>query len=121
MAAALAQREKEKRGLQNVEILTGGTNPADHVHPKVVEVMQEEGIDLSNRVPQKLGREEIKQCDYVITMGCGVEDACPANWSGKAIDWKLQDPGEQDIDTVRTIRDDVKQRVSEFFDDIGSK
>jgi arsenate reductase len=51
--------------------LSAGTTPAEHVHPEVVEVMQELGIDLSDRTPQLLTRELAEQAEVLVTMGCG--------------------------------------------------
>ena len=71
MSTAFAERERERRGLEDdVEILTGGTHPAEGVHEEVVEVMAEEGFDLSDRTPRTITTAELESCDYVATMGC---------------------------------------------------
>ncbi|MEF8855117.1 MAG: ArsC family transcriptional regulator, partial [Haloarculaceae archaeon] len=55
MCAAFAEREREERNLEEaVQILSGGTHPADAVHPVVVEAMAEEGIDVSDRKPRAI-------------------------------------------------------------------
>src|SRR5205807_8948627 len=54
---------------------SAGTTPGDRVHPEVVEVMRELGIDLADRRPKLLSRELAEQADVVVTMGCGEE--CP--------------------------------------------
>jgi len=90
--------------------LSAGTTPADRVHPEVVEVMQEIGIDLSDRRPQLLTRELAEQADVVVTMGCG--DACPYIPGKQYIDWDLRDPSGLPIEEVRTIRDDIATRVN---------
>ena len=54
---------------------SAGTTPGDRVHTEVLDVMLERGIDLSDRIPQKLTTELAKQADVVVTMGCG--DQCP--------------------------------------------
>ncbi|MDY7082834.1 MAG: low molecular weight phosphatase family protein, partial [Halobacteria archaeon] len=83
MAAAFAEREHEERGMHGeIEITTGGTQPADKVHQVVIQVMKEVGIDLSSREPREVTPEELAECDYVVTMGCSAEDVCPATWSG---------------------------------------
>jgi len=89
--------------------LSAGTTPADHVHPEVVDVMRELDIDLADRRPQLLTRELAEQADIVVTMGCG--DECPFIPGKRYIDWDLQDPSGQPIDTVRAIRDDIADRV----------
>jgi protein-tyrosine-phosphatase len=119
MAAAFAEREREERGADWLEIVTGGTDPADHVHEEVVEVMREKGFDLSGRTPRELTPEELRDCDYVITMGCSAEDACPATWNGENCDWGLDDPDGQELDVVRAIRDDIEARVAELFEELA--
>ncbi len=89
--------------------LSAGTTPADRVHPEVVEVMQELGIDLADRKPQKLTSELAEQADVIITMGCG--DECPYVPGATRDDWPLEDPNGKPIETVREIRDDIRNRV----------
>jgi protein-tyrosine-phosphatase len=119
MSTAFAERERAQRGLgTDVDILTGGTHPADHVHEEVVDVMQENGIDLSDRTPQNISTEELESCDYVATMGCSTLEL-DANASDVDIrDWALEDPDGQDLDAVRAIRDDIEARVQALFDEI---
>jgi arsenate reductase (thioredoxin) len=93
--------------------LSAGTTPAEHVHPEVVEVMSELGIDLSDRRPQLLTRELAEQADIVITMGCG--DACPYIPGKRYIDWDLPDPKGQSLDEVRATREEIAQRVQELL------
>ncbi len=89
--------------------LSAGTTPAEHVHPEVIAVMNELGIDLSDRKPQLLTRELAERADVVVTMGCG--DACPYIPDKCYIDWDLPDPNERPLDRVRAIRDDIARRV----------
>lgn len=117
MATAFAERERERRDL-DVAIVTGGTRPADHVHHPVVEAMQEQDIDISNRTPRAVTPEELADCDIVITMGCSAEDVCPATFAGENRDWGLDDPDELDADGVRRVRDDIEERVRALFDEL---
>lgn len=119
MATAFAERELARRDAgDRVRLLTGGTRPADHVHPEVVEVMAAEGLDLSDRVPREITFEEIQDADYVITMGCAADDVCPAGWAGENRDWALDDPDGEALDAVRSTRDDIKERVDALFDEL---
>jgi arsenate reductase len=95
--------------------LSAGTTPADHIHPEVVEVMRELGIDLSDRRPQLLTTELAEQADVVVTMGCG--DACPYIPGKRYIDWDLPDPKGLPVDEVRAIRDDIARRVTALLAD----
>ncbi len=88
---------------------SAGTTPAERVHPEVIEVMDELGIDLRGRTPQKLTREMAEWADVVVTMGCG--DECPFVPGVRYIDWQLEDPSGQDVDRVRQTRDEIDRRV----------
>jgi len=117
MATALAERERERRQL-DLEIITGGMDPADRVHPEVVEVMEETGMDLSERTPREIQPDDLSDVDSVITMGCSAEGVCPAGWNGENRDWDLEDPQGKDLETVRSIRDEIRRRVSILMDEI---
>ncbi len=93
--------------------LSAGTHPAERVHPEVVQVMKEIGIDLSGAKPQRLTEELAKDADLLITMGCG--DECPYMPGLKRDDWPLPDPKGKDINDVRRIRDDIRDRVSKLI------
>jgi arsenate reductase (thioredoxin) len=99
----------ESAGAGRHNALSAGTSPAEHVHPEVVAVMRELGVDLSDRRPQLLTRELAEQADLVVTMGCG--DACPYIPGKRYIDWDLPDPKGRPLDEVRATRDDIARRV----------
>ena len=84
-------------------------DPGGRVHPEVVEVMDEVGVDLSDRRPQRLTRELAERADVVVTMGCG--DSCPFIPGRRYVDWDLPDPKGRSVDAVRAIRDDIARRV----------
>ncbi len=108
MSQALFERAAEGRHTA----LSAGTTPGEHVHPAVVEVMRELGIDLSGREPQKLTEELARQADVVVTMGCG--DACPYIPGKRYIDWSLPDPKGRPLAEVRATRDEIERRVTEL-------
>lgn len=119
MATAFAERERRDRGLDDeVEILTGGTHPADHVHDIVVEVMEEEGFNLSDRTPREITTSELESCDYVATMGCSTLELGADDTTVDVRDWALDDPDGTDLDEVREIREEVRRRVRELVDEI---
>jgi arsenate reductase len=95
--------------------LSAGTMPAEHVHPEVVQAMQELGIDLSGRRPQLLTRELSEQADIVVTMGCG--DECPYIPGKRHIDWDLPDPKGRSLEEVRAIREDITRRIDSLIAD----
>jgi len=115
MAAAFARRERTRRGLEDeVAILTGGTRPADEVHPEVIEAMRERDIDLSDRVPRPVSDDQLNSCTVVATMGCSTLELAPGV---DERDWALADPHGRSMEEVRAIRDDIEQRVSALFEE----
>jgi len=121
MAAAFAERERADRGLEDeVRVVTGGTDPAEHVHDVVVDVMADAGFDLSDRTPRELTFEELRDCDHVVTMGCSAEDVCPASWAGENRDWGLDDPDGATRAAAVAVRDEVERRVAALFDELQS-
>ncbi len=91
------------------EALSAGTEPGDRIHPEVLTVMQEVGIDLSNAKPQRLTQELANEAQLLVTMGCG--DKCPYVPGLRRDDWPLRDPKGLPTADVRSIRDEVKARV----------
>jgi arsenate reductase (thioredoxin) len=105
MSQALFERAADGRHSAR----SAGTTPGERVHPEVVEVMNELGIDLSDRVPHLLSTEDAEWADVVVTMGC--DDECPYVPGTRYVDWDLPDPKGQPIETVRATRDEVAVRV----------
>ena len=115
MATAFAERERSRRGLEDaVHILTGGTQPAEEVHPEVIEAMAEVDIDLSDRVPQKVSTTDLNSATVVATMGCSTLEL---DADVEVRDWALDDPHGRPLEEVRRIRDEIRQRVSTLFDE----
>jgi arsenate reductase (thioredoxin) len=98
--------------------ISAGTTPAGSVHPEVVDVMRELGIDLAGRRPRLLTRELAEQADVVVTMGCG--DACPYIPGKEYIDWDLPDPKGRPITEVRATRDEIGRRVTALLELLDS-
>ena len=94
--------------------LSAGTQPGIRVHPEVVLAMREVGIELSGKVPERLTDALAARATHLITMGCG--DACPVVPGAVREDWPLPDPKGRPIEEVRSIRDDIQQRVRELLD-----
>jgi arsenate reductase len=98
---------------------SAGTTPAERVHPGVVDVMGELGIDLAGRTPKALDRAMAEHADVVVTMGCG--DECPYIPGKRYIDWDLQDPKGLPIDRVRAIRDEIGGRVDRLVAELDAE
>jgi arsenate reductase (thioredoxin) len=99
-----------------VEVRSGGSEPGDQINPIAVKAMAEEGIDISQGVPQLMTTEQVRDSDVVITMGCG--DVCPIFPGKRYEDWELTDPAGKSIDEVRPIRDDIKARVQALLAEV---
>jgi arsenate reductase len=110
-----AGRSQMAAGLMNhraqgkVHVRSAGSEPAEEINPAVVQAMVELGIDLGEEFPKPLTDEAVRAADAVVTMGCG--DACPVYPGKRYLDWELPDPAGQDLETVRSIRDEIDVRV----------
>ena len=107
MAAAFFNRLADHR---RAHAVSAGTAPAERVHPEVVTVMREAGIDLAGAEPRRLTEELAKDTDLLITMGCG--EACPFVPGARLEDWPVEDPKGRPIERVREIRDEIRWRVA---------
>jgi arsenate reductase len=112
----MSQALFERASAGHHRALSAGTTPAARLHPEVVEVMHEVGVDLQDRTPQLLTADLAAEADVVVTMGCG--DECPFIPGKRYIDWDLTDPAGKPLDQVRAIRDDIDQRVQAFLDEL---
>jgi arsenate reductase (thioredoxin) len=99
-----------------IEVRSAGSEPADKINPVAVQAMAEEGIDIAAERPKILTAEAVKASDVVITMGCG--DACPYYPGKRYEDWVLDDPAGQDLNHVRPIRDQIRQRVESLVNEL---
>ena len=97
--------------------VSAGTQPGERVHPEVVDVMREAGIDLRVQRPQKLTDQLAREASLLVTMGCG--DECPYVPGLQRDDWPLDDPKGKPLDQVRRIRDEIRDRVSQLLDARG--
>jgi arsenate reductase len=97
--------------------ISAGTDPGSRVHPEVVEVMNEVGVDLANARTTRLTEEVARQGHMLITMGCG--DQCPVVPGLRRDDWPFEDPKGKSIERVRQIRDEIQRRVEVLLDEEG--
>jgi arsenate reductase (thioredoxin) len=100
-----------------IEIRSAGSEPADHINPVAIEAMAEVGIDITGQKPKILTPADSQASSVVITMGCG--DVCPYYPGQTHLDWDLDDPAGQPIDTVRRIRDQIRDRVQALALELG--
>jgi len=99
------------------QAFSAGTRPANHTDRTVVEAMNEIGIDITTQRPKMLTSMMLEDADRVITMGCEVENVCPAT-SVATEDWQLEDPEGKPIEKVREIRDEIEAKVKKLIQEI---
>ncbi len=115
----MAQGFMQQLASDRIEVRSAGTAPADSINPAVVQAMQEKDIDLSANSPKVLEDQTVRDSDYVITMGCG--DECPFYPGKTYLDWALDDPAGQGIESIRPIRDEIEHKVRELLAEIEKK
>lgn len=120
IAAAFAERECSDRGLTDiVDIHSGGTEPADTVHDEVVEAMAEVGLDVADQTPTYVAElDQLKDSDYLITMGCSITRFNPAQYGVESREWDLTNPDGQEMALVREVRDEIESRVESLADEL---
>jgi arsenate reductase (thioredoxin) len=109
----MAQAFFERAAQGSHSARSAGSRPAKHVHPEVVEVMREQGLDLAGHTPHRLNHDDMEWADVVVTMGCG--DECPFIPGTRYVDWELTDPAGRPIEVVRGVRDEIERRVSDLI------
>ena len=100
----------------DVEVLSAGSAPGETLNPAVVAAMAEKNIDISKEVPRKIADADARRADVIVTMGCG--DACPVYFGKRYVDWELLDPAGQSLEMVRTVRDDIEDRVRTLIEEL---
>ena len=104
----------------HLDILSAGTKPKSELNPKVVKVMQEIGIDITNQKPKELTTEMILQ-SVTVNMGCMDKESCPALFVKDVIDWNIPDPKGKEFEQIREIRDQIKNEVLNFLKNFNEK
>jgi protein-tyrosine-phosphatase len=113
MAAAFAR----SLGAGRVEVVTGGSDPADEVHGPVAEAMLEAGVDLAKERPRRFTDNDVRRSDVIVTMGCG--EACPVFPGKRYEDWQVADPKGQSPERVRAVRDALRDKVADLLLSLG--
>jgi len=94
---------------------SAGNKPAEKVNPVVVEILKEEGIDISMNKPKLITTKMANEVDLVVTMGCNDQGVCPGPFFKPTIEWHLEDPKGKPIEKVREIRDEIERQVQELI------
>jgi arsenate reductase (thioredoxin) len=112
MAAGLVKLRSDGR----IHVRSAGSDPGETINPAVIEAMEEVHVDMSEEFPKPLTDEVVRAADVVITMGCG--DACPIYPGKRYEDWVLDDPADEDLETVRRIRDEIDGRAQRLISEL---
>ena len=99
-----------------VDVFTGGSEPAEDINQAVAQAMLEKGINILDEIPQPWSEEIVRATDVVVTMGCG--DACPIFPGKRYVDWEVDDPAGRTLEEIRPIRDDLEQRVRTLLEEL---
>ena len=99
-----------------IDVRSAGSEPADTLNPAAVQAMAEVGIDIAINTPRLLDPDDLRAANAVITMGCG--DTCPIYPGKRYEDWNLADPAGQPLEAVRSIRDQIRDRVQALVTDL---
>lgn len=118
----IAEAYLTRLGGEHITVESAGLEPADTVNPLVVEVMREEGFDLSDKKPQKVFDlfKTGKLFDHTVTVCSDSEHKCPI-FPGITQRWyapfpdpsKVTGSHEEQLTQVRAIRDMIKKWIFE--------
>lgn len=106
-------------GSEVMEAESAGTYAIGFINDPVIEVMREEGIDISDRHPRQLNRGMVENADLVIALGGNPEQLFPDLLKDKLIIWPTPDPFGDSIERTREIRDMIKSRVTDLIIDLS--
>ncbi len=108
---------------KNIEVYSAGTRPASKVNPKALQVMKEDGIDISHHTPEQVDKFLNDMWDYVITVCDSAKESCPI-FTGKVktrMHIGFDDPsyatGSDEFiwSEFRRVRDEIKEAFYGFY------
>ncbi len=100
----------------SVEVRSAGSLPTSEVHPLVLEILSERGVNISDAFPKPLTDDVVRASDYVITMGCG--DVCPIYPGKHYFDWELTDLSDEGREKIQEIIEEIDGRIRELWKSI---
>ncbi|MCS7132461.1 MAG: arsenate reductase ArsC [Aigarchaeota archaeon] len=96
--------------------VSAGIKPSENIHPNAVELMREEGVDISGKRPRHLTREIQEQSNLAVIVCSGSQ--CPVIYADRVLEWNIPDPADMPLDEARKIRDEIKRRVLDLIEKI---
>src|SRR5215213_6410328 len=110
-----------KYASQDYEPISAGTRPAGEINHLAIEVMKEDGIDISKQKSKDLTEDMMRYSYKIVNMGCMEKEACPSLFIYNFIDWGIEDPKGKPIEKVREIRDEIERRVRHLAADLNKQ
>jgi len=114
----MAEGFAKRFGQNIIESYSAGSKPSGKINLDAVKVMLEDGIDISQQASKGFKDIPVKKIDFVITLGC--KDSCPLVNASKHVEWDIEDPKGRGIEQFRAARDDIKQKVLTFINEISN-
>ena len=116
----MAEGFARARGGGVIEVRSSGTAALGEVNGGSIVAMREVGIDISGQSSDQLTDAMLDWADSVITLGCCTADEiCPVDFKGGKIDWPIRDPYCASMDIMRSVRDDIGERVDALIKEVS--
>jgi protein-tyrosine-phosphatase len=112
----IAEGLLRKKGGSQIEAYSAGTSPK-RLNPLAVQVMDEEGIDISDHESKDVGSLLKQSFDWVITVCDRAREHCPIFPEARIQHWDIPDP--ENLSDFRSVRDDLSVRIDSFLQQIG--
>lgn len=104
----------EKYAPKEYEAISAGTMPVSEINPIAVQAMSEVGVDISTQKSKEITEDMIRNSSKIVNMGCMDKESCPSLFLQNLLDWNIEDPKDKPIERVRSIRDEIEQRVKQL-------
>ncbi len=106
---------------EKFDVISAGLEPSV-VNPKAIQVMQEDGVDISSHTSKDVEQFIGQKFDYIITVCDNAKERCPF-FPGQAerIHWSFEDPAaakgtdDEILAVFRGVRDQIKNRIKTFI------
>jgi arsenate reductase len=102
-----------------VEAFSAGIHPTGVVGEDAILMMDEKGIDISDQYSKGLEDVPLDEIDIAVSMaGYPLNQILPAEYSGKAYDWQVDDPIGRSIEVFRRVRDEIESKVTTLLGNV---